>query len=206
MTNYEEDEKETVVNRIVRVVIFSMVAIIIIVSVALPIFATIGDTTTTYTNNGANAVNVYEKYSTALSGFDNGTSEIGWDANGIYLRGEISGTPVSQKILDKKDYKSGYPLVVILPSHGYLNTVVEYNGTAYNKIVSGVSSATESSGSQSIAQGDRVFVQDPNGNMVFCKEGIYCTDPNNIYGIGYDPANNKFIWTQGNNATTIEGA
>lgn len=208
MTNYEEDEKESVINKIIRIVIFTMVAIIIMTSVAVPMFATIGNTTTTLTNSGVNVTDVYEEYQTEISSFDSGTSEIMWNQNGVYLIGERLGAPITYKILDKKDYRSGYPLVIIHPTYGYDNVILEYASSSYNKIISGTSVTSQTQGSHPISQGDKVFVQDPHGSLIMSKDGIYCSDPNNIYGIGYiyNPSNtdNKFIWTSGENATTIE--
>lgn len=208
MTNYEEDEKETIMNKIVRIVIFSMVAIIIITSVAVPMFATIGNTTTTLTNTGVSVTDIGEEYQTEISSFDNGSTEIMWNQNGVYLIGERLGAPVTYKILDKKDYRNGYPLVIIHPTHGYDNMILEHTNSSYTKILSGTSVTSQTQGSQSFTQGDKVFIQDPHGKLIMSKDGLYCSDPNSIYGVGYvyDPSNttNKFLWTSGENATTIE--
>ena len=201
MNNNEEEENEPILQKMMRIIIFSMIAFLIVTALVLPIFGTMGDYTVSVSNNGANITDVQEKYANQITVMDSGTMGLSWNSEGVFLTGQVSGTPVSHKILDKSNYMSGYPILVIHPAHGYLNTVVDYANGSYLKYISGDNSVTQTSGTQGFALGDQVYIQDPNGSLVMTKNGIYCTDPDDVVGFGYDDV---FIWSSNGNAITIE--
>lgn len=206
MSDKEEEEYEPILQKMMKIIIFSTVAFIIVTALVIPLFGTMGDYTVTAINDGANISNVQEKYSSQISSMDYGTAKISWKSDGLYLEGSVSSTPVSYKVLDRSDFVSEYPLLMTHPRYGYANTILTYNGT-YNVFVSGSGAMSQTNGSVDLAQGDAVYMQDPHGSLVLTKKGVYCNDPDEVVGFGYtyDPQNNTntFIWSDDTEAITV---
>lgn len=206
MSDKEEEEYEPILQKMMRIIIFSMVAFIVVTALVIPLFGTMGNYTVTAINEGANISDVQEKYSSQISSMDYDTAKISWKNDGLYLEGTVSSTPVSYKILDKSDFVSEYPILMIHPRYGYANTILTYNGT-YSTFISGSSITSQTDGSANISQGDAVYVQDPHGNLALTKNGVYCNDPNEVVGFGYmyNPQNgtSTFIWSDDTNAITV---
>ena len=208
MSNEEYDDQEKgAIGRIIKVIIFVMVGIILVTSIAVPVLTTVGDRETTLTNTGVPFSNITEKYTEKLHGYDSGTIEITWGDTGVFISGKQSGVTHSEKILDKKDYKTGFPLIMIHPTSGYTNIIVEYIKPTFTKYESGGERVIQSAGSQSISANDSIYVQDPDGTLVLSKEGVYCSDPSQVIGFGYDynpvTGASRFIWSDGSTATTV---
>lgn len=204
---YDEEEKEeSIIQKFMRIIIFTLIGFLIMTALVLPIFGTLGEHTTTAVNEGANITDVQSKYASQIASMDSGTAEITWKSDGIYLEGTVSGTPVSYMITNKNGYVKDYPIVIVHPLYGYFNTIVSYNG-AYNVFTSSSGSAIQTEGSIHIAQGDKVYVQDTQGTLVLTKNGVYSTDPDTVIGFGYtyntQNDTNTFIWADGTASTTI---
>lgn len=210
MTNYEDDEvqEKNIVTRIVTTIVFTMVAMIIVTSVALPLISTIGDRTETLTNTGATFTEITD--TDEFRRYDSGSVNVVWNGNEVSLSGTISGVAHTDKILDKKDYNKDYPLILIHHTSGYMDTIVTYTQapTAFTKFESGGSQIAQANGSESIAGNDSVYIQDPKGTLVMSKDGAYCSDPSQVVGFGYeyDPltGTSKYIWADNTNATTVK--
>lgn len=200
MPVYDDDEKMAGTHKVVHIIVFSTIAILVLGSIAIPIFATIGNQTVTVTNHGANATDVYSEYGALLDSMDANTTEIIWNGYGLFLKGELSGEEVIQKVLDIEDYVNGYPVAVILPSNTYENVIVEHT-TSYTVTISGVGTVIQEDGSRNISRNDRIYIQDPDGEIIFSKNGIYCANPEDVIGIGYNE--DGFILSEGTDATTI---
>lgn len=206
--DYDDQEKSGVM-RIVKVIIFAMVGLILITSLAVPVLTSIGNRETTLTNTGVPFSDISGNYAEVMQGYDTGSMNIVWNSTGVFLTGTISGISHTNKLVDRNEFIAGNPLIIIHPSSGYSNIIVEYTQPAstFTKYESGGDMITQTSGVQAISIGDQIYVQDPNGTLVLSKNGVYCTDPSQVVGFGYDydpnTGNSTFIWSDGTNATTI---
>lgn len=194
---------------IVKIIVFAIIGIVVISTLAIPVLTHLGEKTVTYTNTGVYLTDVCDKYANIIESYDQGTARISWDNNGIFLNGEVSGSPATNKLMDIKGFNNEYPIVIVHPGIGYYNTIVTYSKTTskYTEFISGEGSIQQTYGSCPISIGDKAYIQDSKGNLVLSKDGLYCTDPTQIIGFGYeyDPAtgNSRYIWADGTDATTI---
>lgn len=188
-------------NGIIKVIIFALVGMIVITSVALPILATIGERTVTYSNSGIRMINVWEEYDSLLNGYDTETTEIIWNSEGIWLGGEISGSENRVLILPKDDLVIGPAIIIHSGGSGWF---VEYNGENYTYTVPG-NSFTQDSGILDIFSEDSVYSQDPSGRLIL-SDKMYAENLSDVIGLSMTPA--YVLWVRNTAATlsvTSEG-
>lgn len=182
-----DEKKERPVERIVKTTMFAMVALVVITSVALPIFATIGTTTVTLSNDGPGMSYVNEKYADLWGTYDTDTAEIKCNTTGLYLSGEISGVRQETMLLSSDRYVKDIPLILIVTS-GYTGYILTYTG---NQIA--FSSLYAPNGPQNnvsqfildVFEDDDIYVQDPDGRLHLEKDEGYYSELSEVLGFSY---------------------
>lgn len=175
-----EDSPKTV-----RYIIFIAVAVLIVSAIAVPVIASTGVYTKTYTNEGARCSSVLDDYSTEIS---NGYDKIEFDSEGIYLTKTLDPDAEPITLLTVAEYVSGFPLYVMKGQNDYM-WVLEYNGNGtYTNYDSNVSTVTEGYAG-SINTTFFCFIQNPNGDRIMTPDGIYYTSISDVFGVGYHYTN-----------------
>lgn len=183
-----EDEREKPIERIVRTTMFAMVAVIIISSVALPMLASVGETTTVYTNSGTRMTYANDTYSELLASYDTDTAEIKCNSEGVYFGGEVSGVYQETIILSADDYAKGVPLFMIVSNvtNGWF---LEYTGESPYLFTYTFAPGTTSDVTTFVVsiypEEDNIYVQDPEGDLHIEKNGGYYPDLDDVYGFSY---------------------
>lgn len=180
-------------NAIIKIIIFALVGMIVITSVALPVLAAVGERTVTYSNSGIRMINVWEEYDSLLSGYDSETTEIIWNSEGIWLGGEISGSENRVLILPKDELVIGPAIIIQSGGSGWL---VEYNGENYTFTVPG-NSFTQDSGILNIFSDDSVYSQDPSGGLIL-SDKMYAENLSDVIGFTMTP---YMLWVKNTAAT-----
>lgn len=181
-------------NAIIKIIIFALVGMIVITSVALPMLATIGERTVTYSNSGIRVINVWEEYDSLLSGYDTDTTEIIWNSEGIWIGGEISGNENKVLILPKNELVIGPAIIIQSTGSGWL---VEYNGENYTYITRG-NSITLDNGILNIFSDDSVYSQDPSGGLIL-SDKMYAENLSDV--IGFSMTTTYMLWVKNTAAT-----
>ena len=179
----DDDDRQTIgnaTNNTIKLIIFAMVGLLVITSVALPILAQVGITTTTYSNNGAKVTDIYDEYGTEIS---DGYTVLKFESQGVYL--VDSSDPTARiLILKKSDFVSGYPLFIAKSISSPNMQVIEYANGQYIKYDSGAYPGdTQETGIP--ATGYVSYIQDKAGKKVICQTPLYYEDINNVIGFGY---------------------
>lgn len=167
---------------------FAMVAVIIISSVALPMLASVGETTATYSNSGTRMSYANDTYSELLTSYDTDTAEIKCNSTGMYIGGKVSGVYQETMILSADKYVKGVPLLMIVSNvtNGWF---LEYTGnTPYlftHTFAPGTTNNVTMFNLSIFPEEDSIYVQDPEGDLHMEKNGGYYPDLDDVYGFSY---------------------
>lgn len=167
--------------RTVRYIIFIAVAVLIVSAIAVPVIASTGTYTKTYTNEGARYSSVLDDYATEIA---NGYNEIAFNSEGIYLTKSLDPDAEPIALLTVAEYVPGFPLYVMKGADDRM-WVLEYNGngtyTNYEALMNIVTEGSAGSLNYSLF----CFIQNPNGDRIMTTDGIYYTSISDVFGVGY---------------------
>ena len=167
-------------NNLIKIILFAIVGMVIITSVAIPVLAQLGTNTTTYSNNGAKMTDIYDEYAAEIS---DGYTVLKFESQGVYL--VDSSDPTARiLILKKSDFVSGYPLFIAKSLSTPYMQVIEYANGQYIKYDSGAYPGdTQETGIP--ASGYVSYIQDKAGKKVVCQTPLYYESISNVIGFGY---------------------
>ena len=178
----EDDDKQigSGTNNLIKIILFAIVGMVIITSVAIPVLAQLGTNTTTYSNNGAKVTDIYDEYAAEIS---DGYTILKFESQGVYL--VDSSDPTARiLILKKSDFVSGYPLYIAKSLSTPYMQVVEYANGQYIKYDSGAYPGdTQETGIP--ASGYVSYIQDKAGEKVVCQTPLYYENISSVIGFGY---------------------
>ena len=178
----EDDDKRmgSGTNNLIKIILFAIVGMVIITSVAIPVLAQLGTNTTTYSNNGAKMTDIYDEYAAEIS---DGYTVLKFESQGVYL--VDSSDPTARiLILKKSDFVSGYPLFIAKSLSTPYMQVIEYANGQYIKYDSGAYPGdTQETGIP--ASGYVSYIQDKAGKKVVCQTPLYYESISNVIGFGY---------------------
>ena len=167
-------------NAIIKIIIFALVGMIVITSVALPILTQIGVTTTTYSNDGARVTDIYDEYAAEIS---DGYTVLKFESQGVFLV-DSSDPSARILILKKSDFVSGYPIFIAKALSTPYMQVIEYANGQYIKYDSGAYPGdTQETGIPT--SGFVSYIQDKAGEKVVCQTPLYYESISNVIGFGY---------------------
>ncbi len=145
----EDDEKggalNTNMNGLLKIAIFSMVAVIIVATVAVPILANVGTTTTTEYNTGAKITFADRDYfSGIIDDFDSAENvRLILNQDGFGMTGEVDGESVTKIALPISQYDTRYPIVINGVASTQYSTMYTYNPETQRYIVTDINGITE---------------------------------------------------------------
>ena len=139
----------------VKTIIFIMVAVLIITTVAIPILASVGEVTTTHKNDGVRVSDVFEKYADFM-------------AEGVEYHGELLLKPTEVRlcndandpdsgrmtILNTSDIDQNYPVIFIW---NYWTTASVYSMDYYTFDENGWTRYDAGSSTSSLYRSERYF-------------------------------------------------
>lgn len=165
----------------VRYIIFIAVAVLIVSAIAVPVIASTGSYTRTYTNEGAPYTSVLDTYATEIS---DGYDGVIFNSEGIYLKKTLDPSAEPILMLAVSDFVSGYPLYIARGTNDFM-WVLEYDRGSYTIYEALKTVETEGYVNSISPTIFGCYIQDPNGNRIMTKDGICYTDIDDVIGIGY---------------------
>lgn len=98
---------------IAKIIVFALVSMIVITSVALPVLASIGERTVTESNTGVRmSCLTPEGWEDMLEEYDEGTAvTLYLSGLGLYMSGRINGSPTMNYLVHFEDFNIQYPIL-----------------------------------------------------------------------------------------------
>lgn len=206
----EEDDKggalNTNMNGLLKIAIFSMVAVIIVSTVAVPILSNVGTTTKMEYNEGVRVTDIFEKYGDRLSAEDDSKMLI-YGGDGVTL---LYDTDKRINIIEKSEIDANYPVALIwqhLEGSLYIDDWIyvtydssndEYTSHSTGGQAWGTHTWDGDSNSGMSIFGGHYFVQDPKGDYVLTHGSIRYSE-GNTHGVTMDAGH--LLWIDNGNAT-----
>lgn len=193
----------------VKTIIFIMVAVLIITTVAIPILASAGEVSTSHMNEGVRVSDLAEKYGDYFAqGEDVNNYNIAFGSEGVTI-GNGTGAENRKTILTNDQIDVNYPVYMaygIYSDSTQLWVYFTYNDTEYTCHQSQGGNLTESTWSDGASvsilglTAQHHFVQDPkgdyiltNGTLSYIGDDVTCT--------GFTISNEALLWVCGTDAT-----
>ena len=203
----EDDEKggalNTNMNGLLKIAIFSMVAVIIVATVAVPILANVGTTTKTEYNEGVRVTDLFEKYADILSP-DDDSRMIVCGEEYVYLTYD---TDKHLNIIAKNDINEDYPVYAYWQhieepfysdGWGYVTYSPSLETYSHHTTDGQAWHTWEGVGHGMSLFGGHLFVQDPKGDYVLAHGSVKYTD-GKTSGITLTAQN--LLWIENGTAT-----
>ena len=195
----------------VKTIIFIMVAVLIITTVAIPILASVGEVTTTHKNDGVRVSDVFEKYADFM-------------AEGVEYHGELLLKPTEVRlcndandpdsgrmtILNTSDIDQNYPVIFIwnywTTASVYSMDYYTFDENGWTRYDAGSSYSVTQLGTnvgESIFTAERghMFIQDPNGKYILTNGTVeYDATAENPDLVGMTISQTAQLWCIGTSA------
>lgn len=204
----DNDDNKGLVGKVLSTVIFSMVAIIIISSLAIPMLSTVGDTTEHEYNSGVRIAKMDSDY---LQKFVNPTEfdidAIVLNSDGIGITGTQNGDSRTVTILPTSKMDMNYPVLINTMDGDTYKGFTTYERTPSGYIMKDV--AQSSTGStftiteESTQMGTEIYIQDPNGTMTLNNGDMKTEDPLYADVWGFSVTTGRVVIADANRGTMI---
>ena len=193
----------TNMNGLLKIAIFSMVAVIIVATVAVPILSSVGTTTKMEYNEGVRVTDLFEKYADILSP-DDDSRLIGCGEEYVYLTYD---TDKRLNIIAKSDINEDYPVYVYWQhieepfySDGWGYVTYSPSLETYSQhVTDGQAWRTYEGVNFGMSLlGGHLFVQDPKGDYVLTHGSIRYTEGKTS---GVTLTDQNLLWIENGTAT-----
>lgn len=204
----DDDRMDRGPNGIVRIVIFALVGMIMVTTVAIPILATVGERTSTEYNEGIRMSCPQEHLSEIFNTADVNNLYINLSSQSMRITYYIGDDFYMETLLASDDLVEGIAYIIVDP------IVYEYNSDA---IIYGVYDGTSISrytvdmdqqppnsfpcydiaynpSPEPVLKDWWIFIQDPDGDYVLTDDGVHSSDSDVM---SFTPSDDLCIWTDG---------
>ena len=178
---------------VIKIIIFSLIAIIIINSFVLPTITAVGERTDVITNEGVKVSSINQDTWDDMTSDYSSTPYIHLSNEGIYLSGYVNGVSTKRFLVHAENYDTSYPVMFI----GLKTT--QQDSITYDPIRGWYISTTAIQGEIDLGpsmqfnpvyrftDGGEIWYQDPNGTRLMTKDSlIYPDGESDIFGINVE--------------------
>lgn len=176
---------------VIKIIIFSLIAIIIINSFVLPVIASIGERTETTLNDGVRVSSInLASWTEMTSGYGPAAPYLMMSDQGIAIRGYVDGVLTNRYLVHAEDYQDAYPIMILRVGttqqdiYSYDSSRSWYVSTSAINGVVDIGPNLQLNPISSLSDDAEIWYQDPKGDKVMTRDPlVFSNDNERIFGL-----------------------